>query len=181
MLLLGRERSGEGEGRGPEGCCIFSSLFHISRFNRTQSVLSLYFQKNPHFIIIIIIIIFSKALPQYLILLLCAYMQERKSNFLDTVHKRGLDTFAGFSATLLHCVLNSLRKHAYSNVLKISSPKTESFQIKILIFFIFLLKTDCGYSLEPPRRGGSNEYPQSMFLTDIRKIMYTPVNPSFTV
>ena len=27
-----------------------------------------------------------------------------------------------------------------------------------MIFFIFLLKTDCGYSLEPPRRGGSNEY-----------------------
>ena len=24
---------------------------------------------------------------------------------------------------------------------------------------------DCGYSLEPPRRGGSNEYPQSMFLS----------------
>ena len=22
---------------------------------------------------------------------------------------------------------------------------------------------DCGFSLEPPRRGGSNEYPQSMF------------------
>ena len=22
---------------------------------------------------------------------------------------------------------------------------------------------DCGYSLEPPRRGGSNKYPQSMF------------------
>ena len=22
---------------------------------------------------------------------------------------------------------------------------------------------DCGYSLEPPRRGGSNEYPQFMF------------------
>ena len=32
------------------------------------------------------------------------------------------------------------------------------------IFFLFLLKNiDCGYSLEPPRRGGSNEYPQSMF------------------
>ena len=25
---------------------------------------------------------------------------------------------------------------------------------------------DCGYSLEPPRRGGSNEYPQSMFLIE---------------
>ena len=36
---------------------------------------------------------------------------------------------------------------------------------------------DCGYSLEPPRRGGSNEYPQSMFLSKIRKIMYTPTNP----
>ena len=32
------------------------------------------------------------------------------------------------------------------------------------LFFLFLLKNiDCGYSLEPPRRGGSNEYPQSLF------------------
>ena len=32
------------------------------------------------------------------------------------------------------------------------------------LFFLFLLKNiDCGYSLEPPRRGGSNEYPQFMF------------------
>ena len=30
------------------------------------------------------------------------------------------------------------------------------------------------------RWGGSNEYPQSMFWAEIRKIMYTPVNPSFT-
>ena len=37
--------------------------------------------------------------------------------------------------------------------------KTESFQRKILIS----LNIDSGYSLEPPRRGGSNEYPQSMF------------------
>ena len=33
------------------------------------------------------------------------------------------------------------------------------------LFFLFLLNIDCGYSLEPPRRGGSNEYPQSMFLS----------------
>ena len=40
-----------------------------------------------------------------------------------------------------------------------------------IIFFLFLLKNiDCGYSLEPPRRGGSNEYPQSMFWAEIRKI-----------
>ena len=49
----------------------------------------------------------------------------------------------------------------YKYIEKISPSKTESFQIKILIFFIFLLKTYSEYSLEPPRRGSSNEYPQS--------------------
>ena len=34
----------------------------------------------------------------------------------------------------------------------------------VYIFFLFLLQNiDCGYSLEPPRRGGSNVCPQSMF------------------
>ena len=76
----------------------------------------------------------------------------------------------------------TLRKHAYSNTLKISPSKTESFHIKILIFFsYFYSNIDCGYSLEPPRRGGSNEYPQSMFLNRNKKIMYTPVNSSFTI
>ena len=32
-----------------------------------------------------------------------------------------------------------------------------------IIFLIFAQNMDCGYSLEPPRRGGSNEYLQSMF------------------
>ena len=32
-----------------------------------------------------------------------------------------------------------------------------------IIFHISAQNIDCGYSLEPPRRGGSNEYPQSMF------------------
>ena len=30
-------------------------------------------------------------------------------------------------------------------------------------FHISAQNIDCRYSLEPPRRGGSNEYPQSMF------------------
>ena len=46
------------------------------------------------------------------------------------------------------------------------------------IFHISAQNIDCGNSLEPPRRGGSNEYPQSMFYA---VIMYTPVNPSFTI
>ena len=32
-----------------------------------------------------------------------------------------------------------------------------------IIFLISAQNIDCGCSLEPPRRGGSNEYPQSMF------------------
>ena len=57
-----------------------------------------------------------------------------------------------------------LRKHAYSNILKILPPKNENFQIIFFdIFHISAQNIDCGYSLEPLRRGGSNEYPQSMF------------------
>ena len=66
---------------------------------------------------------------------------------------------------------------------KFHLQKTENFQIKNAdIFHISSQNIDCGYSLEPPRRGGSNEYPQSMFYAVIRKkIMYIPVNPSFTI
>ena len=37
-------------------------------------------------------------------------------------------------------------------------------------FLISAKNIDCGYSLEPHCRGGSNEYPQSMFLAEIWKI-----------
>ena len=74
----------------------------------------------------------------------------------------------------------SLRKHAYSNILKKLPLKTESFQINILIFFhISAQNIDCGYSLEPPRRGGSNEYPQSTFLSRYKKNNAYPCKPQF--
>ena len=78
---------------------------------------------------------------------------------------------------------HSLRKHACSNILKISPPKNWKFSDKkLLIFFhISAQNIDCGYSLEPPCRGSSNEYPQSIFWAEIRKIMYTPVSLSFTI
>ena len=77
----------------------------------------------------------------------------------------------------------ALRKHDYSNIFKISPPKTESFQIKILIFFSYCCSKHRLWVLvwtASPRR--SNEYPQSMLLSRNReKIVYTPVNPSFTI
>ena len=49
------------------------------------------------------------------------------------------------------------------------------------IFLIFAQKIDCGYTLEPPRGGGSNEYPQSMFWSKNKKNGFTPANPSFSI
>ena len=47
------------------------------------------------------------------------------------------------------------------------------------IFHISAQNIDCGYSLEPPRRGGSNEYPQSMFRAEIRKKNVYPCKIQF--
>ena len=56
----------------------------------------------------------------------------------------------------------------------------ENFQIKTLIFFHMSAQNiDCGYSLEPPRRGGSNEYPQSMFLSRNKKNNVYLCKPQF--
>ena len=83
-------------------------------------------------------------------------------------------------------VVQSILKH-YENTpiqiyWKFYNQKRENFQIKNSdIFHISAQNIGCGYLLKPPRRGGSKEYPQSMFWAEIRKIMYTPVNPSFTI
>ena len=72
----------------------------------------------------------------------------------------------------------TLRKHTYSNILKILPPNNESFQIKNSdIFNISAQNIDCWYSLEPPRRGGSNGYPQSMVLSRNKKNNVYPCKP----
>ena len=54
--------------------------------------------------------------------------------------------------------------------------KNEDFHWKNFDFFlIFAQNIDCGY-----RRGGSNEYPQSMFCSKNKKNRCTPAYPSFT-
>ena len=47
------------------------------------------------------------------------------------------------------------------------------------IFHVSAQNIGCGYSLEPPRRGGSNEYPQSMFLSRNNKNNVYPWKPQF--
>ena len=48
-----------------------------------------------------------------------------------------------------------------------------------IIFLISAQNIDCEYSLELPRRGGSNEYPQSMFLSRNKKNNVYPCKPQF--
>ena len=56
----------------------------------------------------------------------------------------------------------------YTEIFKI--VKNENFQLKTFdIFLIFAQNIDCGYTLEPHRRGGSNEYAQSMFWSKNKK------------
>ena len=77
---------------------------------------------------------------------------------------------------------SSVQKHAYWNILKILQSKTENFQIKkIRNFLYFCSKQRFGYSLEPPRRGGSNECPQSIFWSRNKKnnVQCIPCKPQF--
>ena len=63
---------------------------------------------------------------------------------------------------------------------KFYQQKNENFQIKKSdIFHISAQNIDYGYSLEPPRRGGSNEYPQSMYLSRNKKNNVYPCKPQF--
>ena len=61
----------------------------------------------------------------------------------------------------------------YHRKMKIFSLK------KIWYFSYFAQNIDCGYSLEPPRWAGSNEYPQSVFLSRNKKNNVYPCKPPF--
>ena len=52
---------------------------------------------------------------------------------------------------------------------KIKKVQMKNFDIDILD-----QNRDCRYTLEPPRSGGSNEYPQSMFWIQNKKKGITP-------
>ena len=58
-------------------------------------------------------------------------------------------------------------------------PKNWKISVKNWYFSYFCSKHRLWYSLEPPRRGGSNEYPQSMFLSRYKKNNVYPCKPQF--
>ena len=61
-----------------------------------------------------------------------------------------------------------------------TTKKRENFQIRhSYIFHISAQNIECGYSLELLQRGGSNEYPPSMFLSRNKKNNVYPCKPQF--
>ena len=85
-----------------------------------------------------------------------------------------LKTFAGLNFYTRTCFIDYYHisfKKSHQTLRPRSCRVNQNFDISwildlglgIPIFLILLKNIDCGYSLEPPRRGGSNMYPQSMF------------------
>ena len=87
-----------------------------------------------------------------------------KVNF---IHKKE-QHFTSCPQTIKSQLLAKLQEKEHSLCLK-----DAFFNPKVLIFFLFSHKNICcGYSLEAPQRGASNEYPQHMFLRRNKKNIY---------
>ena len=77
-----------------------------------------------------------------------------------------------------HCLVNVDQEQNGSDITKtclynFDPLKPHYYIVKLgftgvyIIFLISAENIDCGHSLEPPHRGGSNEYPQSTFSAEI--------------
>ena len=113
---------------------------------------------------------FLKNIPKYLVFL--TYTKD----FLGTQNEFESATVnepSVFESLKFYCtfgyLLPSSRKHTYIIIIIIYIAKL-GFTGVYIIFPISAQKHSLWYSLEPPRRGGSNEYPQSMFWAEIGKI-----------
>ena len=89
------------------------------------------------------------------------------------MHSSSSDIFSEKTVIIIGCLSLCITKTRLYNIELI---KAHIYIAKLRLlqeytFLLFLLKNiDWGYSLEPPRRGGSNEYPQSVFWAGIWKI-----------
>ena len=77
----------------------------------------------------------------------------------------------------LNCITKT---RLFKYIENFTTKEKKNFQIKNSdIFHYSAQNIDCGYTLEPPRRGGSNEYPQSMFLSRNKNNNVYPCEPQF--
>ena len=84
-----------------------------------------------------------------------------------------------FQHVLLLINITKTRLFKYIENFATKKGKFSDKKFRFFFFQIFAQNIDCGYSLEPPRRGGSNEYLQSMFLSRNKKNNVYPCKPQF--
>ena len=89
------------------------------------------------------------------------FMFSQLKTYLTQLKRRTMGKSCALSGMERTCITKT---RLFKNMENFTSKKTENFQMKNSgIFHISAQNIGCGYSLEPPRRGGSNEYPQPMF------------------
>ena len=107
-----------------------------------------------------------------------SYQQIKDINNLKPKNAKFMST-----SFLVDCLLKNVTHYEnmpIQNILKILPQKNENFQRKNSDIFHFSAQNiDCWYSLEPPHRDSSNEYPQSMFLSRNKKNNVYPYKPQF--
>ena len=100
-----------------------------------------------------------------------------------SIHKKVLILCIGFNTQMQYTEPDIITKTCPCNKQRFLSLEIGKFYL--IFFFIFFLifaqNIDCGYTLKLPRRGGSNEYSQSMFWSKNKKNRYTPAYPSFAI
>ena len=105
------------------------------------------------------------------------------SGFVSLPFRVSLVMFSMFRDMILskHVVYFITKTSLFKHIENFTSKHWKFLDINSDIFQISAQNIDCGYSLEPPLRGGSNEYLQSMFLSRNNKNNAYPSDPSFTI
>ena len=105
---------------------------------------------------------------------------QKKKSTLSGAMKNYLIQSDGLEVYIAYRLLHIHYENTLFKYIKNFTMKNKKFSDKNSdIFHISAQNIDCGYSLEPPHRGGSNEYPQSMFLSRNKKNNVYPCKPQF--
>ena len=94
----------------------------------------------------------------------CLKIVDRRTSGRRQRRRRRRRTVSDHNSSPLAFGSGELKTHLFKSIANFTS-KNWKFSDKNSIFHISVQNIDCGYSWEPPRRGGSNKYPQSMFLS----------------
>ena len=96
-------------------------------------------------------------------------------NRLSKIHTNCGETVFFIKLFLIVCVKPALLNITKTYLCNLHPLKPHFYIVELgftrvyIIFLISAQNINCGYSLELPRRGGSNEYPQSMFWAEVWK------------